>query len=1106
MGGTESNEVAKDDARLQHPMVLRSAPAPAQKGKSKKENDTVITTAKDGTKTAVTTSADGASVTTVVTKPDGSSTTTTETVTTTESEVGLTQLLGKQGASPTAAAAASAIADFESVSEEKKKRAQSLEEELAWHAWSGSAIAAAMGVKSSDVETSLDVSDHSGVLFVSTVVTAQAGNSVSGAVASSEAGGERKRGDFKKWLPAFLAYVTSHGRHLEALTAVELFIFARAFCRFRVLASSVDQEKEEKNQADRAQILTARRAKERKVAWELARAFTLYYPEFPIRRRGLRFNKTNRILMDQVPVENESSFHFIALHRRMSTWLRKVIVVSLLRESSDDCTCAENTIVIHDGEIVHSGSWGESIKYVQALGIACPSRKEVAMHLNKHGSQKATAALFDRHQAATSPSVFFRLADDIVMLSEAPLVDTSDSETRLHITNVGRFSKTQAASSSKHDVLSKKPTPGAYMYNLHSNENTSDSDDGDDNNSFNAGEWLMSWFNPPTQGPQMAETVEETVEEVEVTEGKKPKSKKHRKPKRKPTTETTEETIEVTEVTEVTTESTPTPEETTEVIEVTEVTETIETTEDVPSTTEVTVSETTETTETVEETVEEVEVTEGKKPKSKKHRKPKRKPTTETTEEMKKGETSSTVQTETREEIDDSAAVSATATTSASAADETLVSLSTEEEKGDDGAAGAIVKTEVFRTVGANGSVITKTIRTTIRKVTTSTGLAKKLIEVRTTTVTETKTGETSSTVQTETREEIDDSAANFASFEDGFFNSGSYEEKRATWTIARSLSFHYPGVAVQQLGLGVGKFQRTLLIDEVCHARDGPDGNPVMEVEFVLSALQVVPKKCAYYEDVLILENGEVLFHGTGESLISYFQELGFVCPTGVSVSDYLLNLNKEQEVHHQVTMIQGFNNQRQLRRSRMFSGLMKFADDMVMITGAPGAGGPSRSNTPVSSPMRSGSTARLSTSYSPLRRQLKHRFAQGSPTKSPFRSTTAGFASPQSANATKSLRITAYSSPESKKPANSMIAGYSLPAVGRGSTMTSSFSSPLTTKSTSYSSPITEIKGSTTSRRISVEGGNTVITEEVTSPRGTKRVMTTRHATKDSPSTSTA
>ncbi|ETM00894.1 hypothetical protein L917_02433, partial [Phytophthora nicotianae] len=521
----------------------------------------------------------------------------------------------------------------------------------------------------------------------------------------------------------------------------------------------------------------------------------------------------------------------------------------------------------------------------------------------------------------------------------------------------------------------------------------------------------------------------------------------------------------------------------------------------------------------------------------------------------------------------------------------TLISSSTTEETDEDGSAGATVKTEVFRTTGANGSIVTKTVRTTIRKVTTSSGVVKRMIEVETTTeVTEAASGESSTTVVKEMREEgVGDTVGlikiasvvgtdgskrsvmessweeksavltehrtgkgsalwdmkrrrlvktwlpqfvsyvqrrgrslskamprkellnfardfcdqNFVSFEDGFFNTGTYEEKRATWTIARSLSFHYPGVAVQQLGLGVGKFQRTLLIDEVCRTRTGSDGTQLMEVEFVLSALQVVPKKCAYYEDVLILENGEVLFHGTGESLITYFQELGFVCPPNVKVSGYLLNLTEEQQIHHQVTMIQGFNNQRQLRRSRMFSGLMKYSDDMVLITGGPGAGAPSRTSTPVGSPVRSGSTARLSTSYSPLRRQLK---ARGSLVRSPFGSpisSPAGFASPQSTNATRSMRITAYSSPEqTTRSMSSSSAGFASPLATkttRGATQTTTYASPMRTQSTATAA-------STTTRKITVEGDFTVITTEVTSPRGTKRVSTTRQPTKSGPSTSAA
>ncbi|EGZ11051.1 hypothetical protein PHYSODRAFT_520947 [Phytophthora sojae] len=436
MGGTESNE---DGSK------------------------TVVSTAKDGTTTAVTTSADGCTVTTVVTKPDGSTETTTEIVTTTETEVDVTQQ--QQGASPTAAAAARAVADFESVSEEKRT-AQSLAE-LAWHAWSASATATAMGVKEATAERLRELNTSSG----------------------------RKKEDFKRWLPDFLTYVTSHGRRFETVTAVELFIFARAFCRFHVLKYEVDQEEEkQKSLAERALALAGRRSKERKVAWELARAFTLYYPDFPIGRRGLRFSKTNAVLMDQAHVESESSFDFISLNRRLSKWLQKVIVISLLRDPSEDCTRAANVIVLCDGEVVRSGSWSEIIKYVQELGVRCPSQKDVAMCLS---DKKATAALFDQSDSTTTSTTVVRLADEVVIMSGSPIVHN--------------------VASSKQHGAAEKSSLGAFMYEIQSGD--SSSDESDDEQGFDAGEWLMSWFQQRTHSPPPHGNVKTEVFRSEEADG-----------------------------------------------------------------------------------------------------------------------------------------------------------------------------------------------------------------------------------------------------------------------------------------------------------------------------------------------------------------------------------------------------------------------------------------------------------------------------------------------------------------------------------------------------------------------------------------------------------
>ncbi|KAG6622551.1 Pleiotropic drug resistance protein 2 [Phytophthora cinnamomi] len=149
-----------------------------------------------------------------------------------------------------------------------------------------------------------------------------------------------------------------------------------------------------------------------------------------------------------------------------------------------------------------------------------------------------------------------------------------------------------------------------------------------------------------------------------------------------------------------------------------------------------------------------------------------------------------------------------------------------------------------------------------------------------------------------------------------------------------------------------------------------------------------------------------------------------------------------------------------------------------------------------------------------------MKHRFAQGSPMRSPFgspMSSAAGFVSPQPTSATRGLKITAYASPESgkvAKSASSESAGFASPPAAKvtrsATSTTTSYSSPVTTKTISYSSPSrtqsSTTAGSTTTRKITVEGDFTVITTEVTSPRGTKRVSTTRQPTSQSGLSTTA
>ncbi|GAB9477361.1 Atp-binding protein, partial [Globisporangium polare] len=67
-----------------------------------------------------------------------------------------------------------------------------------------------------------------------------------------------------------------------------------------------------------------------------------------------------------------------------------------------------------------------------------------------------------------------------------------------------------------------------------------------------------------------------------------------------------------------------------------------------------------------------------------------------------------------------------------------------------------------------------------------------------------------------------------------------------------------------------------------------------------VIALLQPAPEVFALFDDVMILNDGEVMYHGPREQVVEYFESLGFVCPPGRDVADFLLDLGtKEQRVY---------------------------------------------------------------------------------------------------------------------------------------------------------------------------------------------------------------
>ncbi|KAF0715900.1 Aste57867_3122 [Aphanomyces stellatus] len=69
------------------------------------------------------------------------------------------------------------------------------------------------------------------------------------------------------------------------------------------------------------------------------------------------------------------------------------------------------------------------------------------------------------------------------------------------------------------------------------------------------------------------------------------------------------------------------------------------------------------------------------------------------------------------------------------------------------------------------------------------------------------------------------------------------------------------------------------------------------MHRTIVISLLQPPPEVLDLFDNILILNDGHVMYHGPRESVLAYFESLGFVCPPRRDVADFLLDLGTEQQ-----------------------------------------------------------------------------------------------------------------------------------------------------------------------------------------------------------------
>ncbi|ETI51405.1 hypothetical protein F443_05232 [Phytophthora nicotianae P1569] len=172
-------------------------------------------------------------------------------------------------------------------------------------------------------------------------------------------------------------------------------------------------------------------------------------------------------------------------------------------------------------------------------------------------------------------------------------------------------------------------------------------------------------------------------------------------------------------------------------------------------------------------------------------------------------------------------------------------------------------------------------------------------------------------------------------------FAGGTPEENKAALDAARAMFKHYPDIVIQQLGLdncqntivgdamtrGVSGGERkrvttgemefgnkyVMMMDEISTGLDSAATFDIITTQrsiakkfrktIVISLLQPSPEVFELFDDVVILNEGHVMYHGPRAEALGYFESLGFKCPPRRDVADFLLDLGTDKQAQYEVS-----------------------------------------------------------------------------------------------------------------------------------------------------------------------------------------------------------
>ncbi|KAG9410897.1 hypothetical protein AC1031_018925 [Aphanomyces cochlioides] len=170
--------------------------------------------------------------------------------------------------------------------------------------------------------------------------------------------------------------------------------------------------------------------------------------------------------------------------------------------------------------------------------------------------------------------------------------------------------------------------------------------------------------------------------------------------------------------------------------------------------------------------------------------------------------------------------------------------------------------------------------------------------------------------------------------------SNGTPDDNARAKEYLREVYHEYPDMVVRQLGLGICKdttvgnamlrgvsggerkrvmigemefgMKQVSLMDEISTGLDSAATFDIVKSQrsmakclkktIVIALLQPSPEVFELFDDVTIMNEGYVIYHGPRKEALPYFESFGFKCPPNRDVADFLLDLGTPQQLQYVV------------------------------------------------------------------------------------------------------------------------------------------------------------------------------------------------------------